>query len=312
MKRIFFIYCLAVLTMILTQSCSAKSSESHSAENTSFLAFNGNYHEEIIKPELQSWLKVAKVMYPRVCDDTETQWAASLVDSLGNDLMKRDDLPVGEQIARLYEIQDIVAYGMSYFGAVIGSYTNPQASADAMNIIRDTKADMDSLKTVNYEAPELLTRFEGATYYNFGLFLELAFHHGEDLPDYVIDNQQMQQRNYAMISQLFKQLKDKTQAYRYSYIVNNTTFFMTFCPMTYLLATPDFQEKHMNEYIEMGGYFDSLFSPVKDKMTGNQASTLPILTDDEFSKILRESSRIRTIMIDLLANGISTLKDADQ
>lgn len=117
--RLTFIYCIVVLTMLVTQSCSAKSRGGIDAVNASFLAFNGNYHEEIIKPEVKSWLKVAKVMYPRVCDDTETQWAAELVDSLGNDLLKRNDLPIGEQIARLYEIQDIIAYGMSYFAAVI-------------------------------------------------------------------------------------------------------------------------------------------------------------------------------------------------
>ena len=99
-----FIYCLIVLSMFLTQSCSAKSNENIDTVNNTFLAFNGNYHEEIIKPELESWLKVAKVMYPIVCDDTETHWAAALVDSLGNDLMKKPDLPIGEQLGRLYEI----------------------------------------------------------------------------------------------------------------------------------------------------------------------------------------------------------------
>lgn len=307
-----FIYWMAFLAMLVTQSCSAKSSESTDAVNSWFLTFNGNYHEEIIKPEVKSWLKVAKVMYPRVCDDTETKWAAELVDSLGNDLLKRNDLPIGEQIARLYEIQDIIAYGMSYFSAVIASHTNPEASEEALKMISNTYTDMDSLRSVNYEVADLLTRFEVTTYYNFGLFMELGVPYGGDTPQYVTNNQQMQQYNYALISQLFTKLPDKTQSYRYSYIVNNTTFFMTFCPITFLLAGPDFQQKYQTEYIKIGGYFDSLLSPVKDKIVDNKTSTLPILTEEDFSKILRESSSSRTIIIDLLATGISTIKDSNQ
>lgn len=139
--------------------------------------------------------------------------------------------------------------------------------------------------------------------------MELGVPYGEDTPQYIINNQQMQEYNYALISQLFTQLPDKTQSYRYSYIVNNTTFFMTFCPITFLLAGPEFQQNYQTEYIKIGGYFDSLLSPIKDKIIDNDASTLPILTEAEFSKILRESSSARTIIIDLLATGISTIKD---
>lgn len=89
-----------------------------------FLAYEGNFHNDIIKPEVEAWKKVAGLIYPRVCDDTDTQWAAALADSLSNNLLKRPNLPVGEQIARLYEIQDITAYGMSYFSAIIRSHTH--------------------------------------------------------------------------------------------------------------------------------------------------------------------------------------------
>lgn len=84
---------------------------------------------------------------------------------------------------------------------------------------------------------------------------------------------------------------------------------MTFCPITFLLAGPEFQQKYQTEYIKIGGCFDSLLSPIKEKIIDNEASTLPFLTDAEFSKILRESSSARTIIIDLLATGISTIKD---
>ena len=87
---------------------------------------------------------------------------------------------------------------------------------------------------------------------------------------------------------------------------------MTFCPITFLLAGPDFQQKYQNEYIKIGGNFDSLLSPVKDKIVENKTASLPIITDEEFSKIVKESSIARATIIDLLATGISTIKDLNQ
>lgn len=297
---------ILVITMVFLLGCISCSGKTTSLESD-FLAYEGDFHNDIIKPEVEAWKKVTGLIYPRVCDDTDTQWAAALADSLSNDLLNRPNLPVGEQIARLYEIQDIIAYGMSYFSAIIGSHTHPEASEDALRIVRNSYLDMDSLKAIKYDDAELLTKFETNTYYNFGLFMELGVSYDEETPQYVINNQQMQQYNYALVSQLFAKIGDITQAYRYSYIVNNTTFFMTFCPITFLLVGPEFQQKHQDEYIKIGGYFDSMLSPVKDMVVADKTSELPIITTDEFSKILRESSKARASIVNLLATGISTI-----
>lgn len=304
-------FCIMFFSIIACQSCLGKVTDDSQEGTDNYLSFDGNYHEEIITPEVEAWLKVAKAIYPRVCDDTETQWAAGLADSLCIDLINRTNLPVGEQIARLYEIQDIIAYGMTYFSAIIGSHTHPETSEDALRIVRNTYLDMDSLKSVKYDDAELLTKFETNTYYNFGLFMELGVPFDAETPQYVINNQQMQQYNFALISQLFTKLEDKTKAYRYSYIVNNTTFFMTFCPITFLLAGTEFQHEYQDEYIKIGGYFDSLLSPVKDKIVADKTSELSKITTDEFSKILKESSHYKTQIIELLAKGILTLNEQD-
>lgn len=297
---------ILVITMVFLLGCISCNGKTTSLESD-FLAYEGDFHNDIIKPEVEACKKVAGLMYPRVCDDTDTQWAAALADSLSNDLLNRPNLPVGEQIARLYEIQNIIAYGMSYFSAIIGSHTHPEASEDALRIVRNSYLDMDSLKALKYDDAELLTKFETNTYYNFGLYMELGVPFDAETPQYVINNQQMQQYNFALIIQLFTKLEDKTQAYRYSYIVNNTTFFMTFCPITFLLAGSEFQQEYQEEYIKIGGYFDALLSPVKDKIVADNTSKLSIITTYEFSKILRESSKARTSIINLLATGISTI-----
>lgn len=297
---------ILVITMVFLLGCISCNGKTTSLESD-FLAYEGDFHNDIIKPEVEAWKKVAGLIYPRVCDDTETQWAAALADSLSKELLNRPNLSAGEQIARLYEIQDIIAYGMSYFSAIIGSHAHPEASEDALRIVKNTYSDLDSLKSVKFDDAELLTRFEINSYYNYGLFMELGIPYDEKTPQYVINNQQMQQYNYALVSQLFTKIGDKTQSYRYSYIVNNTTFFMTFCPITFLLAGSEFQQEYQDEYIKIGGYFDSMLSPIKDIVVADKTSELSIITTDEFSKILKESSKARTSIVNLLATGISTI-----
>lgn len=94
---------LVACLLLSSTSCKGNNRLETSGSSDNFLAFNGNFHEEIIKPEVNAWKKVARVMYPRVCDDTETQWAASQVDSMGTALLEHQTMSNGEQLAKLYE-----------------------------------------------------------------------------------------------------------------------------------------------------------------------------------------------------------------
>ena len=95
-------------TFLFSESCKGnKLSEADTISDEYYLAYSGNFHEEIIKPEVHAWQKVAKVIYPRVCDDTETQWAAFQADSLANVLLSESNFSNGEQLASCvkYKIQ---------------------------------------------------------------------------------------------------------------------------------------------------------------------------------------------------------------
>ncbi len=68
--RVAFFLALCVLCSCVNNRSQAASKQTHdeskATASESYLAFNGNFHEEIIKPEAEAWRKVAALIYPRV------------------------------------------------------------------------------------------------------------------------------------------------------------------------------------------------------------------------------------------------------
>ena len=174
MKSLNFLFIFSIIIIASCGSKAAQTEQATTAKTTDFLIYNGDFHKEIISPQVKAWQEVAKVMYPRVCDDTETEWAAQYADSLANDLLEKKDLPLGEQLTRLYEIENVICYGMSYFSAIIGTPINPEVAQESLTLMQRSYADVDSLKSVNYKSPKLLTEFEQSVYFNFGDFMILG------------------------------------------------------------------------------------------------------------------------------------------
>lgn len=298
---------LVTCFILCSTSCKGNNRLETSDSSDNFLAFKGNFHEEIIKPEVIAWQKVARVMYPRVCDDTETQWAASQVDSLGTALLEHPTMSNGEKLAKLYEIQNMIAYGMSYFVSVIGTHTNPEAAENALMIVQDSYASIDSLKSSGFENARLLIAFEQFAYANFGIFMELGTQYADGEPSFVAKNQEMNMMNAAKTNALFKNLKNEIQAFRYSTIVNNTTFFMTYCPLAFWLAGNDFQLAHQDEYIKIGGWLDEQAAKVNNAIYSNEIAGLPQLSSEEVTNFARQASAYRVRLIHLLEEGISSI-----
>lgn len=299
---------LIIFFLLFSISCKGnKLSESDSITDECYYAYSGNFHEEIIKPETQAWQKIARIIYPRVCDDTETQWAAFQADSLANVLLSESTLSNGEQIARLCEIQNTIAYGMSYFSAIIGAYTNPKASEAARMMMQYSYSEMDSLRDTDYNNARMLVAFEQSSYANIGLFMELGTQYSDGEPQFVTNNQEMNAVNNAKINVLFKDCNDTVQAFRYASLINNTTFFMTYCPLAFWLAGSDFQQANQDEYIKIGGWFDKQVEQVNTAIYNNNMKDLPKMSLEKYSEIEKQASEYRVRLIELLANGIGNI-----
>lgn len=303
MKRLNILLPLIIITVFYV-SCSGAS---NSSEVDNALAYDGDFHQEIIKPQVEAWQKVAKIMYPRVSDDTEADWAAQVADSIGNAILAEPSLSNGEQLARLYNMENVIAYGMTYFSAIISSHSNPDASKDALAIIRTSYKDFDTLRLTGFDNPKSIIDYEISTYRNFGLFMELGSQYEAGEPQFVMNNFNMQKRNVAICHFFFTHMKDEVQAYRYSEIVNNTTYFMTFCPLCFWLAGNEFQELHQNEYLVIGEWFDKKMLIINNCNDETELSSLPEITLEKYSTELKKATDYKVQLIQLLYKGIMSI-----
>lgn len=308
MKR----YIITIISSIIIIAASfagkaANTDQSVKAEVSIFLTYNGDFHNDVIAPQVKAWKDVAKLMYPRVCDDTETEWAAQYADSLANDLLAKKDLPHGEQLARLYEIENVICYGMSYLSAIMGNSINPEAAQEILTLIPRSDSDMDSLKSVNYNSPRLLNELEQSVYFNFGNFMILGTGFSDGEPQFVANNIEMNQFNYACVSYLIQFMSNETQACRYCTDINNTSFFMTLCPLSFWLGGEEFGEDHQEEYMKIGEWFDEKAAPVISALQSGSINLLAPISDDEYTSYLKQSSEYRAQLITLRAQAIKTI-----
>jgi hypothetical protein len=243
-------------------------------------------------------------MYPRVSDDTETKKAATQADSIGRQLLISNKISVGEQLSRLYEMENMIAYGMTYFSAVIASHSNPEASHDAMAMISCSKEDFDSVRAYGFDNSKAIVAYEITTFNNFGLSMELGTQYEDGEPQFVTSNMQMQRRNAAIVHFLFTHLSNETQAYRYSCVVNNTSFFMTFCPLCFWLAGADFQEENQQEYMVIGEWFDSKMAIINECTNESELASLPEIGLKTHSSDLKQAAEYKAKLILLLKEGI--------
>lgn len=300
MKNPFTIFSICVCATI---AISCKENETKSLQSNA-LDYQGDFHSEIIKPQVEAWVEVTKVMYPRVSDDTEAQWAASKADSIGKALMHSANLSNGEQLAKLYDMENMIAYGMTYFSAIIGSHSNPESSKAALEMLKYSREDMDSVRVAGFDNPKYIVAYELSTFQNFGLFMELGTQYADGEPQFVTNNINMQQRNDTLDNFFFSHLNDDTQAYRYSTIVNNTSFFMTFCPLCFWLAGDDFQQSHQDEYIKIGAWFDAKMQPINNAQSKEELASLPSISLETYSADLKQAAEYKAKLIHLLHDGI--------
>lgn len=300
-KRLIIFY----FWMLIAASCNGQSQTNNSPD---FLVYNGDFHEEIIVPQVKAWQEVVKVMYPNVCDDTETVWAVQQVDSLANVILDNTDMSMGEQLARLYAIENMACYGMSYFSAMIGTHSNPEAASEALSLVQRTHGFSDSLKVDGYNNVQLLNDCEQSVYLNFGNFMILGTQYADGDPQFVTNNIEMNEYNYTVNYYLFQQLKNDMLAYQYCTYINNTSFFMTFCPLAFWLAGNIFQQDNQEEYMKIGGWFDEQAAPVISAFRVNDFDKLKPLSDEEYSAFLKQSSEYRAQLINLFAKAIKAME----
>lgn len=298
---------LTVIIIFFMAFFSAAGNVFAQTNDPTFLDYTGNFHNDIVAPQVRAWKAMAQVIYPRVCDDTETEWAVQKMDSLSNIILGNPNMPKAEQLAMLYEIENYAAYGMSYVVSLIAMTANPEIGEQLTSILPRSNKMLGYLKKDNYNNAILLTEYEEDVYDNFLGMMIVTSQYSNGKPEFINNLINALAYDYQAVDDLYNKVKNKTNAFRNSVLVNNTSFFMTFFNLTYILAGSEFIAAHQDEYQKIGGWIDRQSHPVLLSLDDPTMMSIKVFSDDEFSGLWKESIGYRTRIIQLMAQGIETL-----
>lgn len=298
-----FVWC--VVAFLCGFGTATKAQNAAADGDPAFLDYKGDFHKEVIAPQVRAWQKVAKVSFPNVCDDTENQWAVMMVDSIAEMILANPDMPKGEQLAHLYEMENYAAYGMSYLFAILGYHIAPEATQDALAIVPDTEKLLQEMRENGFKDVQQFLELENSVYLNYCLFIFFNTRLTDGSEDIFNNMISANQFNAGAIGLIIQSLKNDIQLYRNSAYIFSNSFYLTFCPMAFWLGGPEFSNGNMDEYLEIGNWIDSHEVPIINAL--NEGLPAPEISLDEYSAFLKQVSEYRARLIELLATAIENL-----
>lgn len=245
---------------------------------------------------------------PIVGGDTESSWAADTVHVIAK-RVKEGQRAFLESMSEIYQMQNYIAYGMSYRIATIGlahdtsrlcNYvlSDMLAGSDSLHqaIIAD---DYKSVKTWN------VIRFESIL--NMQLFYTLNGMNSQ--PQY-----EDRDLNYSVLCQMALdsitckgQLTDK-ELFQASCFLESTAFFKMIVPLIILFdSSSGFVEKHKNYITEAAHYFDAKANPVFS--LAYDGKEMQFLSDKEFEDYLVKATRYKAGLLRIATQEMLAMKE---
>ena len=264
--------------------------------------------QKIIVQDYVNALDSFALAMPIIGGDTESTWAADTVHVMAK-RVKEGQRSFLESMADIYLMQSYIAYGISYFNAVVGLPHDTQklcsyvlkdmlASSDSLNqaIIAD---DYKSIKTWN------IIRFESIL--NMQLFYTLNGMNCQ--PQY-----EDRDLNYSVLCQMALdsitckgQLTDK-ELFQASCFLESTAFFKVIVPLIILFdSSSGFVEKHKDYITEAAHYFDAKANPVFS--LAYDVKDMPFLNDKEFEDYLVMATRYKASLLRIATQEMLAMKE---
>ena len=309
MKRIKAIKRIEILTLISVATIALANHQQFFMLKTiesDWLVISDSAQKSMILEIVYALDSFAQAM-PIVSGDTESSWAADTVHVIAK-RVKEGQRAFLESMSEIYQMQNYIAYGMSYRIATIGlahdtsrlcNYvlSDMLAGSDSLHqaIIAD---DYKSVKTWN------VIRFESIL--NMQLFYTLNGMNSQ--PQYEDRN-----LNYSVLCQMALdsitckgQLTDK-ELFQASCFLESTAFFKMIVPLIILFDdSMGFVEKHKDYITEAALYFDSKANPVFS--LAYDGKDMPFLNDKEFEDYLVKATRYKAGLLRIATQEMLAMK----
>ena len=232
--------------------------------------------------------------------DSETYWAASVVDSL-HKVVTGKERPFLEQIATIHRMNSYFAYGMNYFPSVIGLYSCPEEAG----YVRHSGSVCDSLfnkVVVEHNDIMALADLSAHSYFYTQLYITMLhkINGHEDFEDrdlgYPLQNLGL--LRYAKERGVFSE-EDICKMY---FVFDAVCFFKTYYGLVMSFTYSEEQHNSMHStLIDHAKYIDAISAPVFEAAYSEEYKGINI-TDAEFEEIMLKITDIKVDIMKRLAD----------
>ena len=151
--------------------CTLMSVQCVSNAQNAFPLLTPNAQKTIITNLSRGLNDMAQASRP-VGGDSETYWAASVVDSL-HKVVTGKDRSFLEQVATIHHMNSYFAYGMNYFSSVIGLYSCPEEAGYARHSVPVCDSLANNAKAVEYKDILAIADLSGHSYFYTQLYVTM-------------------------------------------------------------------------------------------------------------------------------------------
>lgn len=293
--KFVFIICF----MLSIACCNSKANKGNALSSEEDQAQATLTQEEIMYDYVNSLDEFAQVM-PKFGQDTEAEWAADTVRVMLKKI-KEAHLPLPENLARICQTQDYLAYGMVYFNAIIGAYNDPMLSKIALNIIPQSDETFKELSDEGYKDVRGLALYRMNSINNMQLFKALnQINNGKDI------HLELYQTNN---SQTVLDSISQTDSYsdveinKIACVLESYAYFKMMCPLIALFAGS--QEKYdSQQYILTNAalHIDSQSTPILQAVKDHVK--VKAMSDSEFEKWIIKSWQHKVELMKILTKMV--------
>ena len=283
------------------------SAGSNKPNGINWFTLSESAQERIVYEYVNALDSLAMAM-PIVGGDTESAWAADTVHTM-TQRVKEEQRSFLESMSDIYQMQNYIAYGMSYFNAIVGL---PHDTIMLCNyVLRDMLASSDSLHQAiideNYRDIETWNVIRFGSILNMQLFYTLNGMNNQ--PPYKDED-----LNYSVLCQMALdsitnkgQLTDK-ELFQASCFMESTAFFKMIVPLIILFDGPTgFVEKHKDYITEAAYYFDANANPVIN--LAYDGKEMQFLSDMEFEEYMLKATRYKAGLLRIATQEMLAMKE---
>lgn len=262
----------------------------------------------VTDPFMNQINELAKVS-PIIGGDTESYWAASVVDSICT-VSKKKPYNYYEQVALCNLAQSTTSYGMSYFTAILGAYRNAELSDELLKTIPQSMSWYNELAEDNFTHLYSLTENTHWVTFYYGIYFYLYSLVNESDPfNYSNQYSGMIDFNDNMAS-IYKLESDSLQAFRLCSVIEQSASFITYCSMFNALKSKELHEKKKESIHSIAGWFDSRTIPIQAELNKKSPDLSSFYMDDKTYFEFMKEATIRKIT--LMGYVIEAIKNIEK